>query len=239
MRLQKFLAHAGIASRRKAEELISAGKVSVNGEIITVMGYDVAEDDIVKVDGKIIAKEKHVYYLLNKPLNYLSTVQDQRERATVVDLMQDVDERVYPVGRLDSDSAGLLLMTNDGDLAYIMTHPRFAVWKSYQVEVNKTLSRGDLMHFRTGLDLDDGPTLPAQIEPVHGKKNTYSVSIREGRKRQIRRMFKTLGFEVLSLTRITMGPIKLGDLQLGKFRKLNESELSALRELKRNARIRD
>jgi len=233
-RLQKYMAHAGIASRRKSEDIIKQGRVKVNGDIITQMGFKVSEDDEVVVDGKLIeTKEKRVYYAINKPINYITTTDDQFNRATVLDLI-DVKQRIYPVGRLDYDSSGLILLTNDGELTNILIHPSYEIWKKYIVEINNYVSDEDIKKLESGVVLEDGLTAPSKIE-ILNRSNNYSkieINIREGRNRQVRRMFKHIGYEVNKLHRTKFGPIVLGDLESGKFRKLNNQEISLLKKIK-------
>ncbi len=234
-RLQKYLEHAGVASRRKSEEFIKAGRVKVNGKLITEMGFKVTKDDKIEVDGKIIAeKESKVYYLLHKPLNYITTTDDQFGRKTVLDLI-DTNQRVYPVGRLDYDSSGLLLITNDGGLTNKLIHPSYEVWKEYLVEVNGFLDNNTLRALEEGVSLEDGKTAPAKIRLEHRtkEKSKAIISIHEGKNRQVRRMFDFFNLDVLSLKRIKFGPLKLGNLGYGKYRKLTDYEIQQIKRIKR------
>lgn len=231
-RLQKVLAHAGIASRRKSEELILAGRVKVNGEIVRELGKKVGAGDYIEVDGKPIREEKKIYILLNKPVGYLSTVDDPRGRRTVLDLLADVGGRVYPVGRLDYDTSGLLLLTNDGELTYKLTHPSFEVPKTYLVEVEGKPGR-ELERLEKGIILEDGLTAPARVERVRTKGNRtfFHLTIHEGRNRQVRKMCAALGYPVKSLKRIRFAYLELGGLPEGQYRYLTEKEIKFLQGL--------
>ena len=233
-RLQKVIAHAGIASRRASEKLITAGRVTVNGRVVTELGTKVdLRYDTVKVDGKAIrTKEKYAYYLLNKPRGYLTTVKDDRGRKTVMDLLTSVEERVYPVGRLDYESEGLLLLTNDGQLANRLMHPKYEVRKFYLVEVIGEVSEDDLAVLRSGVELEDGITSPAYVELLSStpRKSVLKIGIHEGRNRQVRRMCQALDLSVRRLIRTQFGPIKLGKLAPGSWRQLTEQEIGKLRQ---------
>lgn len=228
------MAHAGVASRRKSEEMISQGRVRVNDKVVKQMGFKVSKDDIVAVDGKIIAtKEEKVYYLLNKPVNYITTTDDQFNRKTVVGLIK-TSQRIYPVGRLDYDSTGLLLLTNDGELTHLLTHPSYEIWKSYSVEVNTFLEDNVIKALRKGVELDDGVTAPAKTEIIHREYNYTKIiiEIHEGKNRQVRRMFAHFGIEVAALHRIKIGPLKIGNLKTGEYRRLSNEEIELLKEIK-------
>lgn len=234
-RLQKFLAEAGVASRRTSEELIANGKVKVNGNIITEMGVkiDPAKDE-VRVNGKIVKPvEKKVYILLNKPAGYVTTLRDPQRRPKVIDLLKDVKERVYPVGRLDFDTEGLLLLTNDGELTYTLTHPKHEIGKTYLVLVKGVPDREKLKRFQKGLRLADGLTAPAKVKLLKKvSSGTFlEITIYEGRNRQIRRMCETIGHPVLELKRINMGFLDIKGLETGKYRYLNEEEIKKLKKL--------
>lgn len=232
-RLQKYLAHAGIGSRRKCEELILQGKVTVNGETITTLGTKVNSDqDIIKINDKTISKkEDKKYLLLNKPSGYVTTAKDTHGRPIVLDLVKDVQARVYPVGRLDYETAGLLLLTNDGQLAYRLTHPKYKVDKVYQALVKGIPDNTKLTKLREGIVLEDGLTAPALVQVLAKFKDTalIEITIHEGRNRQVRRMFEAIGHPVLNLNRTKMGPLTV-DIPLGKYRLLTEQEILALKK---------
>jgi pseudouridine synthase len=237
-RLQKFLARAGVASRRQSEELIREGRVTVNGRVVTQLGTKIdPSGDQVRVDGRLIRlAEEHVYIVLNKPRGVLSTMQDTRGRRALGDLVP-VPARLYPVGRLDAASEGLILLTDDGDLANLLTHPRYGHDKEYRIVVNGRLSDETLESWRQGLVLDGKKTAPARVEVLGTRKDTtlLRVIMREGRKRQIRRVAETLGHPVLELTRTRLGPLDLGLLDVGQWRYLTAKEINSLVELKQRA----
>jgi 23S rRNA pseudouridine2605 synthase len=238
-RLARFLAHAGIASRRHAEELIAAGRVQVNGVIVTTQGTRINPDtDTVLVDGKHVrSTSKYVYLLLHKPIGYVTTAYDPQGRPTVLDLLPAElrTSRVYPVGRLDIDTSGLLLLTNDGDFAMHLTHPRYSMQKHYQALVQGCPSESSLIALRSGVTIteDKGQshkTAPAQVRLLRkaGTNCWVSLTIHEGRKRQVRRMLAAVGHPVLELSRVGVGPLALGDLPKGKWRYLTGEEVKAL-----------
>lgn len=233
MRLQKFLAHAGVASRRASEELIKQGRVAVNGKIITDMGTSVNENDTVAVDGKnILTNEANdkTYVILNKPEGYVSTASDQFGRPTVIDLVSEINFRLYPVGRLDYDTSGLIILTNDGEFTYRLTHPKHEIDKVYEALVSGVPSKSELEQFKIGLKIDNYVTSPAGIEIINviGKDAVIQVTIHEGKNRQVRKMCEAIGHKVLSLKRISIGPIALGDLPTGKWRRLTPEEVKSL-----------
>jgi 23S rRNA pseudouridine2605 synthase len=234
-RLQKVLAHAGVASRRKAEEMIAAGRVRVNGDIVTELGTKVnPRRDVIQVDGRTIGKpEAPIYVVLNKPRGVLSSAGDARGRTTVVDLVKH-RSRLYPVGRLDMDSEGLLLLTNDGALALRLAHPRYEHEKEYRVLVAGVPDEEALQRLRQGIGLEGGRTLPARvrIEGQAGDGTWLRIVLREGRKRQIRRMLEAVGYDVQRLIRIRMGPLQLGSLKPGAHRPLTQRELAAIRGIR-------
>jgi 23S rRNA pseudouridine2605 synthase len=232
-RLQKALAHAGVASRRAAEELIAAGRVTVNGEVVREMGRRVLPTDQIAVDGAPVeGPERRVYLALNKPVNYVSTVHDPEGRPTVRSLV-DVPERVYPVGRLDWDTEGLLLLTNDGELAHRLTHPRYAVEKEYHALVAGYPNQVVLGQLSRGVELEDGVTAPAQVRRLRqdGDGMWLAITIHEGRNRQVRRMLDAVRYPARRLVRVRIGPIELGRLPVGQWRELTPREVQALQRL--------
>ncbi len=233
-RLQKILARAGIASRRKAEELIRAGRVSVNGQTVTELGTkaDLAVDRI-KVDGRILrAPERHVYLAFNKPKNCVTTLHDPQGRQTVMSYIKGIRERIYPVGRLDYASEGLLLLTNDGDFANALMSPASHVEKTYLVKVNGPLTPEQEEQFRRGVPLHGRRTAPAGLKPIRrGQNPWYEVRLVEGRQNQIRIMFKYFGRLVEKLKRIKIGFLDLGSLKPGEYRTLTRSEVARFRKL--------
>ena len=233
MRLQKYMAHAGVASRRKCEEIIDAGRVKVNGETVTEQGIQVEESDKVTVDGKLLRLPKtNRYVLLNKPRGVVSTVDDNKGRKTVLDLVPTgKSRRLYPVGRLDMDSSGLLLLTDDGELTQRLLHPKYELEKTYRVTVKGMIDEDTAKNLSSGVQLKDGMTAPATFKILEHRnsKTRMEVTIHEGRNRQIRRMFETVGAEVVELERIQMGPLKLGQLGKGEYRPLREKEIRALK----------
>lgn len=234
-RLQKVLAKAGVASRRHSEELIISGRVKVNEKVVTQLGIKVDwQRDVIQVDNrKIIYPEDKVYLILNKPVGYVTTLKDPQGRKNVADLVRDVKQRVYPVGRLDSDTEGLLLMTNDGELAQVMTHPRYGIEKTYLAKVSGIPHASKLKAFEKGIRLEDGMTAPVQAHLVTRLNNNalIEIKIREGRKRQVRRMCKAIGHPVLELKRIQIDFLKLGNLKLGSYRFLTPAEINKLKKL--------
>ncbi|NJD01501.1 MAG: rRNA pseudouridine synthase [Ruminiclostridium sp.] len=231
LRLQKFLAEAGVASRRKCEELMLQGRVEVNGVKITELGSKVDAGDIVKVDGKeVMQEEKKVYILLNKPVGLITTSKDQFSRKTVLDLIEGVKERIYPVGRLDYDTSGLLLLTNDGDLSYKLTHPSCETNKVYQAKIKGVLNDSAIQAFKTGIGIDGYTTSPARIKVLErtSTDSLIEVTIHEGKNRQVRRMFEAVGYSVIKLRRISIGPVKLGNLEEGAWRHLTPEEVKSL-----------
>jgi len=239
-RLNRFLARSGVASRRGADELISAGSVLVNGEIPPPSGVLIDPDnDTITVAGRIVKpRTKHRYVMLNKPLGVITTARDEASRPTVLDAVGEeglAGHRLFPVGRLDADTTGLLVLTDDGELAFRLTHPRYKVAKEYVVVVAGSPNANDLESLRSGVELDDGKTAPAEVEvigfePAVGAGRTeVRVVIREGRQRQVRRMLHAVGHKVQSLRRVGFGPLKLGRLKVGDWRVLGEAEVEALR----------
>ena len=230
MRLVKFLAHAGVASRRGAEEIIRKGVVTVDGKVVTDPARDVDEGDDVRVNGAPVAAEAREVWAVNKPAGVVSTAREPGSRPAVVELVR-TKARLYPVGRLDADSTGLLLLTNDGELANQLTHPRYEVPKTYRVWLRESISERDLERLRGGVELEDGPTRAAEVRR-QGKRE-IEITLREGRNRQVRRMVEAVGNEVTALRRVSFGPLKLGDLPEGKARRLSDGEVDELREASR------
>ena len=227
MRLVKFLAHAGVASRRAAEVLIADGKVTVGGEVVTNPATDVDEASGVAVDGKTVKAEPREVHALNKPAGVVSTARDTHGRRTVVELVRS-RRRLYPVGRLDADSTGLILLTNDGELADLLTHPRYGVDKVYRAKVQPPrVSPNALKALREGVALEDGRTAPAKVRQV--APGLLEITLREGRKRQVRRMCEAVGHRVVELERVAFGPLGLRGLAPGKSRRLKDAEVERLR----------
>jgi 23S rRNA pseudouridine2605 synthase len=227
VRLVKYLAHSGVASRRAAEELIAAGKVRVGGEVVNDPARDVDEGSGVEVNRRPVVPEPREVWALNKPAGVVSTASEPGKRRAVTDLV-DSERRLYPVGRLDADSTGLILLTNDGELANRLTHPRYGVPKTYRLRLARPPSDRDLDRLRSGVRLEDGATAPAEVKR-RGERE-IEVTIREGRKRQVRRMAEAIGNEAESLTRIRIGSLELGELHRGEARLLEEGEIAALWE---------
>jgi 23S rRNA pseudouridine2605 synthase len=234
IRLNRYIANAGICSRRKADELIIAGVVSVNGEVVSELGTKVDPmRDEIRYNGETLKREKNVYVLLNKPKDYITTTDDPQERRTVMHLVEKASrERIYPIGRLDRNTTGLLLMTNDGDLADKLSHPRSNITKLYQVELNKSLTQGDLNKLQFGLELEDGPIKPDTVSYVAGgSKREIGIQIHSGKNRIVRRMFEHLGYDVVKLDRVVYANLTKKDLPRGRWRFLDEKEVIQLKHL--------
>ncbi len=231
VRLQKMLADCGVASRRKAEELIAGGQVRVNGVVAKIGDKVDPKKDKVSVNGKHVVTERNVYYMLHKPRGFVTTMQDEMGRKCVAELVRDIPERVYPVGRLDRDSEGLLLMTNDGAFANLMAHPSMHVPKTYRVTVRPSVNEEQLTQLAMGIVIDGERTLPAQARVLSQEPGrvVLEVVLYEGRNRQIRRMCEAIGLEVARLKRTACGPVKLGMLQPGEYRRLTLEEVKKLR----------
>ena len=231
MRLARYLAHSGAASRRAAEKLIAAGRVTVGGEVVRDPARDVDESSGVALDGEPLAPEPREVYALHKPAGVVSTARDTHGRRTVIEFVPS-QRRLYPVGRLDADTSGLILLTNDGDLANMLTHPSFEVEKTYRVTVEPApVPEAALRMLREGVELDDGRTSPAGVRQV--EPGLLEITIREGRKRQVRRMVEAVGHRVETLERIAFGPLRLEKLPEGEFRRLAPAEVERLRKAPR------
>lgn len=234
-RLQKVLAEAGVASRRKCEELITAGRVEVNDKVVTTLGVKVdPSQDFIKVDGKPIRRQSKVYVIFNKPKGVITSAQDPEGRKTVTEFFKNIKQRIYPIGRLDYDTEGLLLLTNDGEFAHLLTHPKHHVPRTYLATV-KGVPHGSLLDkLKNGIELDDGMTAPAEVEyqDVRPENNeaVVKITIYEGRNRQVRRMFDAIHHPVIKLKRIQFGPLQLSGIPRGKFRHLTPQEVNELRK---------
>ncbi len=230
-RLQKVMAQAGVGSRRACEELIRANRVRVNGKVATLGQKVHPKRDSIVVDGiPLGAQEPKRYLILHKPFGYITTVKDQFDRKNILDLLPQIQERIYPVGRLDYDSDGLVFLTNDGELAHKVMHPRFELPKTYLVQVKGKITMDAVYRLRRGIMLEDGPTAPAQVSVIKSsqEKSTITLTLIEGRNRQVRRMCQRVGFPVESLTRTAIGPLNLGKLAPGEHRFLSTQELKDL-----------
>ncbi len=225
MRLAKYLAHSGVASRRKAEVIIGAGRVRVEGQLVTDPAFGVEVGQDIRVDGHAAVPEGHEVWVVNKPADVISTADEPGKRTAVVDLV-DSSARLYPVGRLDADSTGIILLSNNGELANRLTHPRYGVKKTYRVTTRYPVSDAALRDLGKGVRLEDGPTAPAEVK--RNGERSFDITIREGRNRQIRRMAEAIGNEVTELQRISIGHLKLGRLGVGRSRLLDEQEVTRL-----------
>jgi 23S rRNA pseudouridine2605 synthase len=234
IRLNRYLANSGICSRREADTFIAAGSVSVNGKTITEMGYKVNAGDVVRFDDRVISLEKKEYILLNKPKNFITTTRDEKGRRTVMELISNASKsRLLPVGRLDRNTTGLLLFTNDGDLAKKLTHPKHEVRKIYHVELDKNLVSADLKKIQSGLELDDGPVVVDEVSYVENKpKKEVGIKIHSGRNRIVRRIFEYLGYHVVRLDRVIFAGLTKKDLPRGHWRKLTAQEVINLKNLR-------
>ncbi len=228
MRLNKYIAHAGVCSRREADKLIGTGVITVNGDIVTELGYKVKRGDKVHMDGQLLIAEKLQYVLLNKPKNFVTTTDDPQERKTVMDLVSKAtNERIYPVGRLDRNTTGLLLLTNDGDLAKKLTHPKHRVRKVYHVFLDKPVTKADMKKISDGIDLEDGKLVVDKISYVENEaaNKEVGIQIHSGKNRIIRRLFEHLGYEVIRLDRVVFAGLTKKDLPRGKWKHLSKAEL--------------
>lgn len=234
MRLNKYIAHSGLTSRRKADDLVKNGNVRINGATTYELGYDVKQGDVVEVNGSVIEnQEKMEYVLLNKPVGYITSVQDDKGRPVAGDLVTDTTARLFPVGRLDYNTSGLLLLTNDGNLAYRLTHPKHQVTKTYRALVAGILTRGEIAALSRGVDIGGFVTSPAQVTVIKEAKRSTLVEIKihEGKNRQVRKMFAAVGHNVQELQRTAIGNLQLGRTKEGHYRKLKREEIEYLKSL--------
>ena len=234
MRINKYIASAGICRRRKADDLVANGNVRINGAVVKEAGTQVGEGDVVEVNGSVIsAAHKKVYVAVNKPLGYITSMEDDRKRATVADLVTDIPERLFPVGRLDYNTTGLLIMTNDGQLTYTLTHPKHEVYKTYVARVEGVISGSRLAKLRCGVDIGGFVTSPAKVRLIKQMPRyaIVEISIREGKNRQVRKMFAAVGSRVQELKRVSIGEIRLGRMKEGHYRKLTKEEIEYLKSL--------
>ncbi len=235
IRLNKYIANAGICSRRDADILIASGAITVNGEVVTEMGHKVMPTDEVRYGDKVLQREKPVYVLLNKPKDYITTTDDEHDRANVMELVRNAcEERIYPVGRLDRDTTGLLLFTNDGDLTKKLTHPSSQIEKTYSVELDKNFANIDMAALRNGLELPDGVIIPDDVQYVDDSKIHVGITIHSGKNRIVRRIFEFLGYEVVKLDRVVFAGLTKKDLPRGEWRFLTKKEVAFLKMLSTN-----
>ena len=232
-RLQKIIANSGVCSRRKAEELITKGRVSVNGIVVDTLGFKASLNDDIRVDGSLINSEEKVVYLLNKPKNVISSASDDRGRVTVVDLI-DSKYRLFPMGRLDYDSTGLILLSNDGELMQMLIHPKYEVEKTYQVTIDGLIKVEEIKRLQAGVKIDNYVTAPAKVKLIRQNENKYTsfleITIHEGRNHQVKKMFLSQGYKVTKLHRVKEANIELGNLKSGEYRRLKPVELVKLRK---------
>ena len=236
MRINKYIAQCGIASRRKAENIIKSKKVKVNGKVTTDLSTEIKDTDIVSIDNKTVKIVSNlVYYKLNKPKGYITSTSDDKDRKTVINLMRGIHYRVFPIGRLDYDTEGLLLLTNDGEIANILTKPNSEVKKTYVLHIGGIINKDEIKKLSTGVDIGDYITRPCSVELIetNGTQSKLKVTITEGKNRQIRKMFASIGKEVTFLKRIQIGDIKLGGLSRGEYAPLNQKEIRYLKSLKK------
>lgn len=233
IRLNRFIANAGVCSRREADNLIALGKIKVNGKVVSEMGYKVKKTDIVEYKGKKLKSETHQYILLNKPRGFVTTTKDPHAKRTVMELVEKAcDERIYPVGRLDKETTGLLLFTNDGELAKKLTHPSHKVKKIYQVELDKPITKEDFDAILKGVELDDGPATVNEMALLGEDKNILGVEIHMGKNRIVRRIFEHFGYEVKKLDRVMFAHLTKKNLPRGKFRHLSPKEVMGIKGVK-------
>lgn len=234
MRLNKYIAQSGVASRRKADQLTINGAVRINGQVMKEPGYDVQQEDTVEINGLVLRPAtKKIYIVLNKPKGYITTVSDEQDRPTVMDLVTDITERIFPVGRLDYNTTGLLILTNDGELSQKLTHPQHQVTKTYHARVTGVLSNERMSKLRNGVDIGGFVTSKARVEILkQAERSTIvEIEISEGKNRQVRKMFTAVGCKVQELERVSMGEIRLGRLLEGHYRKLTAQEVEYLKSL--------
>ncbi|WP_306415997.1 pseudouridine synthase [Fulvivirga ulvae] len=232
IRLNKYISNAGVCSRREADKLIAAGEIKVNGQVITELGYKVEATDKVVYKGKNLTPEKSVYVLLNKPKDFITTTDDPENRRTVMELVKNAcEERIYPVGRLDRNTTGLLLFTNDGELARKLAHPSHKVKKIYRVELDKNITKEDFVKIEEGLELEDGVAVVDGLGIVDNNKKILGIEIHIGKNRIVRRIFEHLGYEVIKLDRVMYGPLDKLNLPRGKWRFLTDKEIDKLKRL--------
>lgn len=230
IRLARFLADCGIRSRRKCEDLITGGKIQINGTTVKDLAYNVGESDNVKFKGKIVKRQRRIVLALNKPAGYLSTVSDDFMRKTVLYLIGNIGQRLYPAGRLDKESRGLIILTNDGDLVHRITHPKFNIPKTYEVRISKNISDKDLKKIKKGIMIE-GKVFKADMIEIAGKRKNSDflrIRIHEGRKRIIRKVFRKIGYTVRDLKRVKIGNLYLGNLPEGKYRNINSNDIKRL-----------
>ena len=233
IRLNKYIAHAGICSRRQADTYISSGSIKVNNKIITELGFKVSSSDVVHFDGVLIKSEKPTYILLNKPKGFITTTKDERGRKTVMDLISKASKnRLYPVGRLDRKTTGLLLLTNDGDLSKKLTHPSSEIKKLYHVVLDKAINKNDFLKIKEGINLKDGFIKPDELNYVNGKfKNEIGISLHSGKNRIVRRIFEFLNYNVVKLDRVIFAGLTKKNLPRGNWRALNKNEINFIKKL--------
>lgn len=233
IRLNRYIAHAGVCSRREADTLIAEGKIKVNGRVVTEMGYKVKPGDKVLYKGKALKAEKHVYVLLNKPKDFITTTKDTHDRHTVMELVKKAgDERIFPVGRLDRNTTGLLLLTNDGDLAKVLTHPSHQVKKIYKATLNKPLTKNHFQEITDGFELEDGTVMVDDLAIISKDGREIGLEIHLGRNRIVRRIFEHFGYEVVALDRVVFAGLTKKDLPRGKWRFLDSKEIGMLKKRK-------
>lgn len=235
VRLNKYIANSGVCSRREADTLIAGGEIKVNGQVITELGYKVQRSDKVQYKGKTLISEKFQYVLLNKPTDFITTMSDPKERKTVMSLVKTAcEERIYPVGRLDRATTGLLLFTNDGDLAKKLTHPSYNIKKIYQVTLDRAIENRDFDTILAGVKLEDGVATPDEMAVVSDDKTVLGIEIHIGKNRIVRRIFEHFGYKVVKLDRVMFGPLTKQKLSRGKFRHLTPTEVMSLKNMTKN-----